>query len=62
MLLGTEDGPGPGNSNPSYECLRGNLEMLHRITADKRTSPAEAGFTVNGKHALVPLTQLDEFV
>ena len=62
LLLGAEHGAGPGDSDPADEGLRGNLEMFHRVTADKSACPAKTGLTVDGKHALIPLTQLNEFV
>jgi len=62
VLLGAQDGPGSRNSDPADEGLRGNLEMFHRVTADKSACPAKTSLTVDGKHALIPLTQLNEFV
>jgi len=62
MLLGAQDGPGSGNSDPPYKGLGGNLEMLHSITTDKSARPPKTGLAMNGKYTLVPLTQIDEFV
>ena len=57
-LLRAQNGSGSSNSNPTYESLSGNLEVLHCPQADEGSSSAQSSFAVDCYSSTVRLGEV----